>query len=256
MNRFVFRAFTPVSLLAFLLFAFAVPAKAQLFSVISNTMVNTSTNTITITGTGFSSKVKPTVKLGGTALVATSFSPTTIVASLGSVTAPGTYLLTVNSGITFAAADVTLGAVGPQGPIGLPGLNGAPGAIGPPGPIGLTGAPGATGAPGPAGPTGPAGGTGPAGTTGPQVWTAIASFGTDIPAGYGGSGGVVTRPPGGWNRINNVSGGSGDLSRAHTRAEVRAAAATPEGQSIPPPCHCSYRQAASPIPELPAQTTS
>ena len=80
--------------------------------------MNTSTNTITITGSGFSAKTKPTVQLGGTNLTVDSYAATSIVASLGSVTAPGTYLLTVTSGVTFAAADVTLGAVGPQGPIG------------------------------------------------------------------------------------------------------------------------------------------
>ena len=80
------------------------------------------------------------------------------------MTAPGTYLLTVSSGATFAAADVTLGAVGPQGPIGPTGLAGAPGLMGPPG---LPGAPGATGATGQTGATGPMGQTGAAGQAGP-----------------------------------------------------------------------------------------
>ena len=115
MNRLVPRVFLPITLLALLLAAIPLPAKAQLFPIISNTKVNTSTNMITITGSGFNSRVKPTVYLGGTNLNVSSFTATSIVASLGSVTAPGTYLLTVTSGVTFAVADVTLGAVGPQG---------------------------------------------------------------------------------------------------------------------------------------------
>lgn len=116
MNRLVPRVFSPITLPGLLLFALALQAKAQLFPIISNAKVNTSINTITITGSGFNSRVKPTVYLGGTNLNVSSFTATSIVASLGSVTAPGTYLLTVASGVTFAAADVTLGAVGPQGP--------------------------------------------------------------------------------------------------------------------------------------------
>jgi hypothetical protein len=148
MNRLVLRALS----LALLLTAFALPVKAQLLSVITNTTVNTSTNTITINGSGFSSRVKPTVYLGTTSLAVSSFTSTSIVASLGSVTAPGTYLLALNSGLTFAVADVTLGAVGPQGPVGPQGLPGANGAAGPAGP---TGAPGANGAIGPQGAAGP-----------------------------------------------------------------------------------------------------
>ncbi|MGA7107379.1 MAG: IPT/TIG domain-containing protein, partial [Terracidiphilus sp.] len=88
MNRLASRVFSPVALLAFLLVAFALPAKAQLFSIISNTKVNTSANTITIAGSGFSTKVKPAVNLGGTNLSVSSFTATSIVASLGSLTAP------------------------------------------------------------------------------------------------------------------------------------------------------------------------
>src|SRR5579863_3866066 len=87
MNRLVTRVLSPVTLLAFLLVALALPAKAQLFSIISNTKVNTSTNMITIAGSGFNSRVKPTVYLGGTNLNVSSFTATSIVASLGSVTA-------------------------------------------------------------------------------------------------------------------------------------------------------------------------
>ncbi|HEX3987499.1 MAG TPA: IPT/TIG domain-containing protein [Acidobacteriaceae bacterium] len=150
MTRLIFRFLSPVALLALLFTATALPVKAQLFSIISNTKVNTSANTITITGSGFNSKLKPVVYLGGTSLAVSSFTTNTIVASLGSVTAPGTYLLTLVSGITFAAADVTLGAIGPQGPAGPIGLTG---------PTGLAGQAGSNGEAGPAGPQGAPGPT-------------------------------------------------------------------------------------------------
>jgi hypothetical protein len=180
MNRLFPRVF---SLLALLLTVFALPVKAQLFSIISNATVNTSTNTITITGSGFSTRVKPTVHLGATSLAVTSFNATSIVASLGSATAPGTYLLTVTSGITFAAVDVTLGAVGPQGPAGPQGV------------------PGATGPQGPAGPTGAIGETGPQGTSGPTLPPTLygAVFAGGVNQGSGKSGTDIadlTLPPG------------------------------------------------------------
>ncbi len=175
MNRLASRVFSPVALLAFLLVAFALPAKAQLFSIISNTKVNTSANTITIAGSGFSTKVKPAVNLGGTNLSVSSFTATSIVASLGSLTAPGTYLLTVTSGITFAAADVTLGAVGPQGPQGLTGATGAAG------PAGQTGPTGAMGQAGPAGPTGAIGPQGP--TLPPTLYGASFAGGVIVGSG-------------------------------------------------------------------------
>ena len=201
MIRFVFRMFSPIALLAFLLAAFAPTAKAQLFSVISNTKVDTTANTITINGNGFSSRTKPVVALGGTSLTPTSYTTTSIVASLGAVTAPGTYLLTVISGVTFAAADVTLGAVGPQGPIGLPGVNGAMGLMGP---AGLAGPAGPAGVPGPAGPSGPSGAIGlqglqglPGPTLPPTLYGAVFSGGVDPGAGTAGTDiADLTLPPG------------------------------------------------------------
>jgi hypothetical protein len=148
-------------------------------------------------------------------LTVSSFTPTTIVAELGSVTAPGTYLLTAGNGLLFAIADVTLGAVGPQGPIGatgpqgpqglmgLMGLQGVPGIQGPAGPAGATGPAGpagptgATGAIGPAGPAGPVGATGPAGPTGPTGATGPAGpVGPSGPTGPTGPTGA-TGPAGG-----------------------------------------------------------
>lgn len=179
MQRHISRVVSRLSLFALLLTVFALPLRAQVFSIITNTMVNTNTNTITITGGGFSSKAKPTVRLGTTGLAVNSYSSTSIVASLGSVTAPGTYLLTVSSGVTFAAADVTLGAVGPQGPMGSPGAPGAPGTPGLPGTPGTPGAPGTPGTPGARGDTGPAG---PAGPAGGQVWSANVLLPASIPS--------------------------------------------------------------------------
>jgi Collagen triple helix repeat (20 copies) len=196
MNRLVLRA---LSLLALLLTAFALPVKAQLFSLISNTMVNTTTNTITITGSGFSSRLKPTVSLGGTNLAVSSFNATSVVASLGPVTAPGTYLLTITSGITFAAADVTLGAVGPQGPVGPLGLTGAPGAAGPAGPTGAAGTPGATGPQGAAGPTLP-----------PTLYGATFAGGVNPGSGKSATDiADLTLPPGAYLLHAVVTGGQG-----------------------------------------------
>ena len=94
---------------------------AQIAPIIQNVSINTTANTITINGGGFNPVAKPVVNLGGTYLVVQSFNRTMIVAKLGSVTAPGTYLLTVAEGILIAVADVTIGgagAPGPQGPAG------------------------------------------------------------------------------------------------------------------------------------------
>jgi hypothetical protein len=202
MNCLAPRASSPITLLALLLFALTLPAKAQLFPIISNAKVNTSTNIITITGSGFNTRVKPTVYLGATNLSVSSFTATSIVASLGSITAPGTYLLTVTSGITFAAADVTLGAVGPQGPIG------------PQGPPGATGATGVTGAIGQAGPTGATGATGPQGAPGPTSPPTLygADFSGGVITGSGNSGTDIadlTLPPGAYLLHAVVSGPQG-----------------------------------------------
>jgi hypothetical protein len=160
--------------LAILLSAILVPsAKAQGHSSVTSATVNLSAGTITINGGQFDSKTS--VSLGGVDLTIQSFNSTTVVALLGSVTTPGTYLLSVGNGLP-ADFDVTVGAVGPQGPqgpMGLVGPAGPAGAAGPTGPAGATGAngpAGQTGAVGPAGQNGsvgPAGAVGPAGPTGP-----------------------------------------------------------------------------------------
>jgi hypothetical protein len=94
------------------------------------------------------------VSLNGFPLPALSWTSTFIEAGLSGATPPGTYLLTVSSGmgsVHFDTFNVTLGTVGPRGEPG------APGAPGPPGAAGEAGAPGEKGDPGPPGPPGPAG---------------------------------------------------------------------------------------------------
>ncbi|HSU18737.1 MAG TPA: hypothetical protein VLI45_03245 [Acidobacteriaceae bacterium] len=176
-----------LSLAGLLSTALASTLQAQ---TIDTATVNLSADNITITGSGFGKKTPP-VTLGGVNLTVLSNSGTSIVASLGTVTAPGTYLLAVGAPPSAELA-VTIGVVGPQGlqgPMGFPGAPGAQGpvgltgpagpigaqgpagpigATGPAGPIGLTGAIGATGAAGPQGATGPAGPVGPVGAAGAQ----------------------------------------------------------------------------------------
>ncbi len=115
--------------------------------------INTSTNRVTLAGSGFEPvTTAPTVSFNGVKLVVDSFTNTAIVATLPTGTTAGTYTLTVtNSQGVAGQLDLTYGAVGPQGPAG---------------PAGATGAKGATGATGPAGPTGPTGAQGPAGPAG------------------------------------------------------------------------------------------
>jgi hypothetical protein len=143
---------------------------------------------LTITGNNFGT-VTPLVTLGGVALTVTSFSNTSIVASLPAALALGTsYPLTVTSASqarSSATFDVTLGitgsqgdagpqgATGPQGPTGSPGPGGSQGVAGPQGPAGsagFKGAPGLLGAAGAKGLPGQGipGSAGAAGPSGPQ----------------------------------------------------------------------------------------
>src|ERR1041384_6837990 len=81
------------------------------------TIVNYSTGQITVLGQGLSpTGVAPTATFNGSALVPTSFGNTSMVASLPSNLAAGTYLLTItNSQNQMVSADITIGAAGPQG---------------------------------------------------------------------------------------------------------------------------------------------
>ena len=122
----------------------------------------------------------PTVKLAGTELVVSISTKELVIALLDPGTQAGDYLLTVSTGHgekKTDSYDLTIGAVGPQGPEGAVGPQGE---TGPQGPIGLTGATGKTGAVGPMGPrgiqgkpgakgdTGATGAQGPKGDIGPQ----------------------------------------------------------------------------------------
>jgi len=203
----VSRSLLRLFVIALSLASLTLPLRAQLLPVIESATVNSAANTITISGIGFNTRIKPTVNLGGTNLTVNSYTSTTVVANLGSVTAPGTYLLTLTDGLLPAVADVTLGAVGPQGPqgaigatgaqgpqgpIGFPGPQGAQGPIGPTGLAGATGATGAVGPTGPAGPTGATGAIGPIGPIGPAGATgAIGPIGPVGPIGPAGATGAT-----------------------------------------------------------------
>jgi hypothetical protein len=126
-------------------------------------------NTIVISGQNFGTS-EPTVTLDAMTLLVTSFSQTSINATLPISLPPGSYVLTVVSGNGTPASglDVTIGTQGPVGPPGPQGPQGNTGATGPQGPQGNTGLTGATGPQGPQGPTGPQGPQGNTGATGAQ----------------------------------------------------------------------------------------
>jgi hypothetical protein len=153
---------------------------------------------------------------GNTVPTAYNQSAQQLTVALGSVPAPGTYLLTVTkSGITFAFANVAIGAVGPEGPVGATGANGAQGpqgakgdpgdkgdagvagpigpqgligSVGPQGPVGATGANGVQGPQGAKGDPGDKGDAGVAGPIGPQGL--IGPVGPQGPVGATGANGV------------------------------------------------------------------
>ena len=197
-------------------------ASAQIAPTIESVSVNTMNNTITINGGGFNPVARPIVNFGGTYLVVQSFNRTTIVAKLGAVSAPGTYLLTVADGILVAFADVTLGSAGTQGPQGPPGPAGpqgpagAKGATGPSGAQGQAGSPGAMGAQGPAGPSGPAGPQGAMGSPG--------AAGAQGPAGPAGAAGATG--PAGTAGATGATGAAGANGATGATGAVGATGAT------------------------------
>jgi hypothetical protein len=101
-------------------------------------------------------------------LAVTSFSQTSIQATLPTALPPGSYPLRVIAGDETAELDVTIGNAGPVGPAGPTGPTGPTGPQGPKGDAGATGAQGPQGVAGPPGPAGPRGAPGPTGRTGPQ----------------------------------------------------------------------------------------
>jgi Collagen triple helix repeat (20 copies) len=114
-------------------------------------------NQLIINGGGFSnSGLAPTVFLNnGNLAPLVSYSATQIIANIPRGTPAGTYLLVVtNSDGLTVQFNLTIGAVGPQGPMGLIGPIGATGPAGPQGANGAQGPAGASGATGPQGPAG------------------------------------------------------------------------------------------------------
>ncbi|MFL6519785.1 MAG: IPT/TIG domain-containing protein [Chthoniobacterales bacterium] len=140
---------------------------------------NVTGTTLKIVGTDLQhrepAKHPTVVTLGSVRLPTTSVTANMVVAQVPAAIAPGSYLLTVDTGEAQGDGSwVTVGAVGPQGPTGPKGdtgpqgLTGPTGATGPQGPIGPKGDTGAQGSTGPKGDTGPQGLTGPKGDTGSQ----------------------------------------------------------------------------------------
>lgn len=165
------------------------------------------TGTGLCTGSGTTCSASPVVRLGGStgmSIAITTFSKTSVVATLPSGTANGSYVLYLgtngsgNTSVELALANLaTQGPPGPQGLQGFPGAPGANGAAGPqgsmglPGPVGPAGAAGAVGPAGPTGlagtqgPAGVAGAVGPQGTTGVQGPTGPQGIQGPIGTGYG-----------------------------------------------------------------------
>src|ERR1700730_15380299 len=134
---------------------------AQNAPVVDSAVVNCTANTLTITGSGFSTG--PTVTVGTVALTTSSSSSTQIIATFPASSppcqfTPGDYLLQVTAaaGGPPAQGIVTMGAVGPQGPPG------------PAGPQGVRAVHGPAGPQGPEGPQGPRDPIGLQGLQGPQ----------------------------------------------------------------------------------------
>lgn len=164
--------------------------------------------TFDIAGVNFGNGAGVTVQVAGNTMVLGAVSPTMLVASTAPLLAPGSYLLTVETGpdrVQFDAFDVTVGGVGPAGEQGPPGVEGPPGA---------QGSTGAQGPRGPAGAQGPVGAQGTAGTLGPDSVTSVevvdgSLTGADI-ANNSLTGSDIRDLTG--NDITNGSIGSADIS--------------------------------------------
>jgi hypothetical protein len=120
--------------------------------VILNAAADSSGNQLVINGRDLDGRGPLHVLFSGRELPIVSATRTRIVAALPASTEPRTYLLVVGRGRThrghgddFAAFEVTIGAVGLQGPRGEKGDTGAQGIQGPQGEIGPQGAKGDTG---------------------------------------------------------------------------------------------------------------
>jgi hypothetical protein len=142
---------SPSFLIAFVFFT--APMWSATTPLILSTVVNNSTNQITIVGKSFSpTGTAPIVALENTTLVLISFTNQTVLANLLTGLKAGSYHLTLtSSNQQIATFIVTTGAVGPAGPQGPIGLQGPTGTQGPAGPAGVQGPAGPTGAQGPPG---------------------------------------------------------------------------------------------------------
>jgi len=155
---------------------------------------------VEIIGSNFGTS--PTVSLGEFGLLNVTLTmDSKILTDLPVGILPGDYLLMVSrsrnkedndddddhdgGGNKTALYDLTVGAVGPQGPAGSPGVDGAPGPQGEPGPQGVAGPIGPQGPTGPAGADGAPGSQGPAGLAG-----ADGAPGPQGPAGLAGADGA------------------------------------------------------------------
>ena len=139
--------------------------------VILNAVADLAHSQLVINGRGFNGHGALHVMLDGVALPIVSSTSSRIVATLPAVVEPGSYLLNVGRGREhrghdddFDAFEITVGAVGPQGPPGSQGVPGAQGPMGIPGPQGLRGDTVQRAPLDPKGDTGPQGPAGCAGT--------------------------------------------------------------------------------------------
>jgi hypothetical protein len=139
---------------------------------IESVFVDFDAETITINGQNFIDRDPPVVTLGGFGeLMVLGFTGVEIVAQLPLDIPDGDYLLSVSTGNgprRNDEYDLTIGAVGLEGPQGEPGPQGPQGEPGPQGPQGEPGPQGPQGEPGPQGPQGELGPQGPQGETGPE----------------------------------------------------------------------------------------
>ncbi len=154
-------------LAAMLAFGQAHAQAAQSQLTVTNVEVDYTSGEMFVYGRHFSSGRPILVSLADLPLTVKHHQDTVIVVLVPSnfLRSPGAYLLTVSLGANphlNDSFDVTLGAVGPQGP------KGDPGPVGPQGPKGDVGQVGPKGDVGPQGPVGPKGDVGPQGPVGPR----------------------------------------------------------------------------------------
>lgn len=191
--------------------------------------------TFTITGQNFGT-VMPIVNLNGIPLAVNTYTDTIVSADLNSVD-PGTYLLTlsrVSAPQKTAEFDVTVGAVGPQGPVG------PAGAVGPAGPAGPVGPAGAVGPQGPVGPSDVFQKAVASGNWGPAATTTLATL--NLPAGNYSLAAKGTfsliLPPGGNNSVKRLDctlqGPQGTVDQSSATLQYQITAGIDEERIVVP----------------------